>query len=225
MSRQNAPPRRVPPYVLITLAVMAAAQILAYFGPKQLSPYLTPRLLTGPLDDLIPFSPPWITVYCLSFPYWAVSGFLILREGKAPAYRIAAAYVLSLAVAAAAFLLWPGTLVRPEVAGDGFFERWVRMIYDADTPTNLCPSMHVIVTYYCFRGALECKKLPRRYTVFAFVFLLLVCCSVLLVKQHALIDVPCGILVGELGMQLSRLLRLERIPRGIEKLFTKKEKE
>ena len=61
MSRLNALLRRIPPYVLPTLAVMAAVQMLVYFGTNRIVPSLTPRVLTGPLDDLIPFSPPWVT--------------------------------------------------------------------------------------------------------------------------------------------------------------------
>ena len=52
-------------------------------------------------------------------------------------------------------------------------------------------------------------------------FFLLVCCSVLFVKQHALIDVPAGIAVGELALQCGRVFRLERIGFAIEKRFRK----
>ena len=224
MPRLSALLRRIPPYVPITFAVMVASQLIAYCGTRLFLPYLPVHVLTGPLDARIPFSPAWVTVYCLCFPYWAVCGLQILSDSKAYAYRFAAAYLISMAISAACFLIWPGTLARPEVTGTGFFARWVRGIYAVDSPTNLCPSLHVMLTYDCFRGALACRRFPRAFTVCAFVFFLLVCCSVVLVKQHALIDIPCGILVAELSLQLSRLLRLERAGFAIEARLRSKNK-
>ena len=221
MSQSAAPRARILPRALLCFAVMAAAQIFAYYLPRLVLPYLTVHVLTGPLDERIPFSPPWITVYCLSFPFWIVSGVWIALGEKARAYRFTASYVLAMLLCCAAFVLWPGTMTRPEVTGDGFFEAWVRLIYRADSPTNLCPSMHVLISYFCVRGAFAEKTIPRRYAVFSLVFFLLVCCSVLLVKQHALIDVPAGIAAGELALQLGRALRLERIAFALEKRLRK----
>ena len=225
MSRLTPLLRRIPRHVLITFAVIAASQVLAYCGTNLLNPYLTPHVLTGPLDDRIPFSPPWVTVYCLCFPYWIVCGYLILRSSKTYAYRFTAAYVISMAISAAFFVLWPGTLARPEITGKGFFDWWMRIVYAVDGPTNLCPSLHVMVTYYCFRGAWECGQFSRRSLVAFFVFFVLVCGSVVLVKQHALIDIPCGILVGELSLTLARLLRLERIGLRLETNWRNRKKE
>ena len=67
--------------------------------------------------------------------------------------------------------------------------------------------------------------IPGWYKWFNFFFFLLVCCSVVLVKQHVLADIPSAILVGELSLQLGRLLRLERIPFAIERAWQNRNKE
>ncbi len=212
---------RIPAYVLVVLLVMAAAQLLCYYLTRLALPRLTLHILTGPLDARIPFSPPWVTVYFLSFPFWICTALWFLSESRAYAYRLCSAYVLAMLLCAMIYLIWPGTMVRPEIAGGGFFDKWMRFLYRVDAPTNLCPSLHVLITWFCWRGTLGCRGIPRWYKLVSFVFFLAVCCAVLLVKQHALIDVPCGLLVGELSMQCARLCRLERIPFRIENHFRK----
>ena len=67
---------------------------------------------------------------------------------------------------------------------------------------------------------MESKKgVLRTAVLFAvfIVFTVLVCLSVLFVKQHALIDLPAAFLIAELSLQPGRLLKLERIGLSLEK--------
>ena len=200
---------------------MAAAQLLCYYLTRLALPGLTLHILTGPLDARIPFSPPWVTVYFFAFPFWICTALLCLSESKPHAYRLCAAYVLAMLLSAVIFLLWPGTMERPEITGGSFFDQWMRFLYRVDSPTNLCPSLHVLITWFCWRGTLRCKGIPSWYKAASFAFFLCVCCAVAFVKQHALIDIPCGVLVGELALQCARLCRMERIPFRIEHCFRK----
>ena len=214
--------RRFPPYVWLCLAAMFAVQMLVYSGTHVFLPYLPAHVLTTPLDDAIPFIPAWVTVYFLAFVTWLVSGVWILSESKPCGYRFACAYILALLISGAIFLLYPGTMARPAVTGSGFFPAWMRFLYRVDSATNLCPSLHVLISFFCWRGALGCRKIPAWYKWFSFAFLLLVCCSILFIKQHALVDIPAALAVAELAFLLARLLRLERIPFALEGAITKK---
>jgi hypothetical protein len=208
--------RRFPFYVWICLAAMFGMQMLVFSGTRVFLPLLTLHDMTIPLDHRIPFVPPWVIVYFLAFPSWIGSAVWILSESKPHAYRFAPSYMLALLLSCAVFLIYPGTMERPELTGGGFFTAWMRFLYWIDSPTNLCPSLHVMISYFCWRGTFGCRKIPGWYKAFNFVFLLLVCCSILFVKQHALIDIPAAFVIGELALQLGRLLRLERIPFRIE---------
>ena len=210
---------------LLCFMAMAASQLLCYYLPRLFLPHMAPHIMTVPLDAHIPLSPPWVAVYCLSFPFWICSGLWIVSQEKRTAYRMTSAYVAAMLLSAAVFLIWPGTMERPAISGHDFFSEWLRLIYRLDAPTNLFPSLHVLITYFCWRGTMYCGGIPRWYRVFSFVFFLLVSCSVLLVKQHALIDVPAGILIGELSLQLARVLRLERIPFAVDHHFHKERTE
>ena len=210
---------RIPYYVLWIGALMVLSQLVCYYLTRLLLPGRTLHILTIPLDARIPLSPPWITVYFLSFPFWIGTGLWILLESRPHAYRMGMAYALAMLLSAAVFLIWPGTMERPEVTGTGFFDRLMILLYRIDSPTNLCPSLHVLATYFCWRGEMGCRKIPGWYKAFSFLFLLAVCASILLVKQHALIDIPAGILIGEAGLQCARLCRLERFPYAVERYF------
>ena len=193
-------------YVAGGLAAIVITQALVYFGTRFFLPGRELHVLTGALDAHIPFIPAWIVVYLLAFPTWVIGAVLILSESRSHARLFLRAYILALLLAGLIFLLWPGTMARPQLLGDGFFIRLTRLIYEADTPTNLCPSLHVLSSFFCWRGTLGCRKIPSWYSVFNLIFLLLVCFSVLFVKQHALIDIPVAILLGEATVRVSLFL-------------------
>ena len=191
------------PHIWICLAVMLAAQTLVYCGTRLFLPHLPVYRLDLALDAAIPFIPEWVIVYCLAFVSWAVSAVIILAQGKERAYRFAAAYIVALVLSGVIFLAWPLTMDRPEIVGGGLLRDMLRGIYQVDQPNNLFPSLHVVASYFCWRGLWGCPRIPKWFKAFNFVFLLLVCLSVLFVKQHLSIDIPSGIVVGETAFQIA----------------------
>ena len=198
--------------VLICLGAMLAFHMLAYFATRLLLPGLPVHRFALPLDASIPLVPGWVTVYLLAIPHWAACGVIgVGLQTKRRAYQIVAAYSLAMLLSGAMFLAWPLTMDRPEIIGDGPFEALLRWVYRADTPTNLCPSLHVLVSYFCWRGLWDCRRVPGWFRVFNLIFLILVCLSVVLVKQHLVIDIPVALALGEATTQAARLLRPEHI--------------
>ena len=196
----------LPMYVWLCLAAMLAAQLITYYGTRLILPFLPVYRGALPLDGAIPLLPEWVGVYCLAYVSWAVSGLIILAQGKKRAYGFTAAFILSMFLSAIVFLAWPLTMDRPEIVGGGFFRDLLRCIYRADRPNNLCPSLHVLVSYLCWRGLWGCPGIPKWFKGFNLVFLILVCLSVVFVKQHLVIDILGGIIVGEAALQAARRL-------------------
>ncbi|MBQ7064974.1 MAG: hypothetical protein IJM90_08805 [Firmicutes bacterium] len=211
-----------PPYVWVTLAVMILIQFSIYFLTKFPVSLMTLHDLMTPFDRRIPFIPGWIIIYILSYLSWGISLIWIVAESKPHGYRFACSYILCLIISCVIFLAYPGTLERPEPEGSGFIMFLVRVIYWFDSPTNLCPSLHVLISYFCWRGTFGCRKIPVWYKVFNFVFLILVCFSILFVKQHVVLDIIVAIPVGELSLQICRLFRAERIFMAAEKRLNEK---
>ncbi len=202
--------RMFQPHVWVCFAAMLAFQFLAFYGTRPFLPHLPSYRLDLPLDAMIPFVPEWVSVYCLAFASWAFSAVIILAQGKERAFRFAGAYGLAMAVSAVIFLCWPLTLDRPEITGGGLMKDLLRLIYRSDQPNNLCPSLHVLASYFCWRGLFGCERIPRWFKGFNFVFLVLVCLSVVFVKQHLVIDIPGGILVSEAALQIAKSVKKEK---------------
>ena len=64
--------------------------------------------------------------------------------------------------------------------------------------TNLFPSIHCLVSWFCFVGIRGRKEIPRWYRIFSCVAALAVCVSVLTTKQHGAIDIAGGVVLAEL---------------------------
>lgn len=209
----------LPVYGWACLLFLALFQATVFWATRIPLRYLGTVQLATALDDRIPFRPGWISIYLLSFLSWLVTFFLLFRQRKEHVYRNSAAYLLTLILTAVTFLLVPGTILRPEVTGSGFFPWLTRFIYRVDQPNNLCPSLHVICSYYCWRAIWDTEGIPLWYRRFNFVFLLLVCASILFVKQHVIVDIPAAVAASEIPLQLARRFRWERLGFRLEERF------
>ena len=212
---------RFPPYVWVCFFYLLAIDLLAFYATRIPLGSMQLHDLSTPLDAKIPFLPAWVTVYFLSYVSWLISIIWIRCDSKERAYRIAGVYTIITILASICFLVYPGTMQRPEVTEPGFFNDAMRWLYRVDSATNLCPSFHVVISYLCWRGTFGCKKIPKWYMWFNLVFLILVCFCVLFVKQHVLVDIAVAIIVTEFALQIGRIARIERIPFAIENGFRK----
>ncbi len=216
---------RVPPYVFITFIYVLTIDLLVFYATRPLLPYLPAHSLSTPLDEMIPVSPAWVTVYFLSFLSWVVTVLWILSESKRHAYRLCGVYTIIMIASLVCFLAYPVTIERPEITGSGLFNDWMRFLYRVDSPTNLCPSLHVVISYICWRGTMDCEKIPKWYRWFNLFFLILVCFSILFVKQHFIADIFVAVIITEGAMQIGRVTRIERIGFAIENRFKRRKAE
>ncbi|MBQ1631368.1 MAG: QueT transporter family protein [Clostridia bacterium] len=207
---------RFPRYMWVTFLYLVAIDLLTFYATRPILPYLPAHSLSTPLDELIPLRPEWVTIYFLSFLSWLITLIWMLAESKQHAYRLAGVYTIIMIVCLICFLGYPVTIRRPEITESGFFNDWMRFLYAVDSPTNLCPSLHVVISYICWRGVMGCKKIPKWYQWFNLFFLILVCFSILHVKQHFVADIGAAVVVTEGALQIGRVTRIERIGFAIE---------
>ena len=211
-----------PAYVWICFAYLLIIDLAVFYGTRPFLPYLPVHELATPVDAKIPFLPPWIIVYVLSFVSWLVTIIWILAESKKHAYRLCGVYTIIVILSGICFLAYPAMIQRPEITEPGLFNDWMRLLYRLDAPQNLCPSFHVVISYICWRCTMDCKKIPKWYQWFNLIFLILVCFCILFVKQHYLIDIPVALVITEGAIQIGRLTRIERIGFAIENRLRKR---
>lgn len=166
--------------------------------------FLVEKAVTAPrflihcgLDDRIPFVPQAVVFYVLWFPYIAFTLLsFLLHAPRREYWRLLVSLMISMMMTLLFYVLVPnGVQLRPEtIEGNDVFTWGVRMIWAADTPANVCPSIHVFVSVLIdmawSRSALTKGRPHLRAVSHAADFL--ICASTVLLKQHSIIDVCFG---------------------------------
>lgn len=213
---QNRCRSLLPPYAVSALLLNLAVNFVGYVGVQSLSSHFTFHDFSLPLDQKIPFVPGFIFIYVGAFLQWIV-GFLICgRESKSFCYRYLSAELFAKILAIGCFILLPSTILRPEVTGNSLAEWVTRLVYQADAPVNLFPSIHVLESWFCTRTAFAQKRIGKWYPWATTVMTVLVCFSVVLVKQHVLIDIIGGIAFFEIGILVTRRHGFEKAYQRME---------
>lgn len=104
--------------------------------------------------------------------------------------------IITFGISTVIFLVVPTEqLLRPsEFESEGFFINAVQFLYQIDTNTNVCPSLHVVGSFGVLFTAWNAKGLNTVFyrTLFTIITLLITASTVFL-KQHSIIDVLVGI--------------------------------
>lgn len=154
-----------------------------------------------PLDDLIPFNEWFIIPYFLWFLYTPAVFVFLFFHSKNEFYRICAFQFTGMTVALIIFTVFPtGLHLRPDVLPrDNILTDLVQnLLYHADTPTNVLPSIHVfgtIATHICLVKSphMSAFTVRRHLKVFSGVLVVLIVLSTMFLKQHSVYDVLAGI--------------------------------
>ncbi len=160
------------------------------------------------LDDLIPFSEVFIVPYLLWFVYVAaVFVYLFFQFDKKKEFY---QYCIFLFTGMTLFLVvstvYPnGHLLRPaSFERHNIFTFAVQMLYRTDTATNIFPSIHVFNSIAAHVAVAKNRKLGGNIWIRGGSFLLMVSIilATMFLKQHSVLDVIAGTLLGVLMEQL-----------------------
>ena len=144
------------------------------------------------LDRAIPVVPQGSLVYGSLFLAAVLPAFVIHQHEHLN--RTLLAFILMWLVALGCFWFYPTAYSRPgRIAGGGFGEWGLRVIYSTDDRYNCLPSLHVA---QCFLAAFSCGRVHRGVGIVATVWASLVALSTLYTKQHYVLDVVTGILLA-----------------------------
>lgn len=153
----------------------------------------------APLDEVIPFCEYFIIPYYLWYAY-IIAMMAILFFKNVPEFK---RYMLFIIIGYGGTLIFYAIyptqqLLRPEnFANENFFTGLVADLYQTDTNTNVCPSLHVIGQMASFfaawRNPMGNKHLWRGLWLVSSVA---VCMSTVMLKQHSIIDVYAGLAVS-----------------------------
>ena len=178
--------------ILIVLALYFPINRIAHGGTQILLPF----------DKNIPLFPSAIIPYLfgsllfIAFPIWAAV-FAKPQEFEAYAISILLATVASYAV----YLAFPTFVTRPEIASTDIFSKAMEILYKTDKAYNAVPSGHAFSTTMIF---LYLSRWRPDYRFAWLIIAILVLASTLLTRQHNLIDLFSGVLLGVLAYIVGR---------------------
>lgn len=143
-----------------------------------------------PLDDYIPFVPGFAVFYVIWYPLFVMVGIpTLIRDGEA--FKRWMYYLMVVLTGTLIFdvLVPNGQHLRPEnVQVDGLGTWIMSIIWAADTPTNVFPSMHVLGCIGNIICCFDSKVFKPWHRAVITVLCVLCMASTVLVKQHAFID-------------------------------------
>ena len=204
----------MPTYAWLPLFLVVAVNMACYVGSRLLPNFL-PLDMTLSIDEMIPVVPFSVYIYLLCYIVWIFNYIRITKESPEVCYRFVAAEITAKLICGIFFCLLHTYNVRPEITGNMPSDFLLRIVYAVDSADNLFPSVHCLVSYFCWRGLLWCPNVKRSYRIFSFIAAILVFLSTLLTKQHVILDVISAVAVAEVGIWLSRLCRFDRIIKKI----------
>ena len=199
--------RWIPSYAFLSLIGCFVWNCLIYWGTQQtiLGLGLETHDMTSAFDLMVPFRPAWVSVYILSFPFWAVCYILTARENtREDWFRFVFDDMIAKALCGVIFILFPTTNVRPDMDGRGIFECLMGLIYFLDPPLDLFPSIHCLVSLLSWLGIRKCSSIPQWYRNFTLIFAVMIFASTQFTKQHYLADVIGGVVIALGCYYLSR---------------------
>lgn len=174
------------------------------------------------LDDKIPFVEYFIVPYLLWFVYVAaVFLYLFFKGTKQEFYRYCAFLFTGMTLFLVISTLYPnGHLLRPtEFPRHNIFTFAVQILYQADTPTNIFPSIHVFNSIAAHRALVNNPLLGRNRLIHggSLVLMVSIILATMFLKQHSALDVMAGIVLGTLMDQIVYRMEFsfsrERVPK------------
>ena len=189
---------RIRRYVLLKLVGTTAFTSLFFVGYFELLRHPVHPVVVMPLtalDRLIPFQPLTLFAYLSLWVYIGVAPGLQLTFIELIVYGlwIGALCLTGLAM----FYFWPTAVppMMPDVSGYAGFA----MLQGVDAAGNACPSMHVAVAMFSVlwvEHLLRQSRVPPGLRLFNLGWFLAIVYSTLAIKQHVVLDVVAGALLG-----------------------------
>lgn len=164
--------------------------VLTFFIIEKYTPTSGYWVTDLPLDDYIPFVPGFAVFYVIWYPLFVMVGIpTLIRDGEA--FKRWMYYLMVVLTGTLIFdvLVPNGQHLRPEnVQVDGLGTWIMYIIWAADTPTNVFPSMHVLGCIGDIICCFDSKVFKPWHRAVITVLCVLCMASTVLVKQHAFID-------------------------------------
>lgn len=170
-----------------------AFYLLSFFALERIT---EPRFIVHcPLDDLIPFCEWGIIPYCSWYLLLVGGPVFFLFKDKGDYLRLCFIMFVGMTICLALYVVLPtGLDLRQPIPRDNLLCKAVELLRTIDTPTNVCPSIHISSTVAVGIVTVRSKLFTRRRWVKVLMVAecLAMCWATLVLQQHSVLDVAAG---------------------------------
>ena len=190
-----------PQFAHLKLLLGWVVYFLFYFLTENFIPVESCHVIHSALDDLIPFNEFFFIPYCFWYLLIVISLVYFALYDVENFKNLQIFIIITQVVAMTVYILYPSVQnLRPTgFARDNFFTWLANIVYTFDTPTGVCPSLHVAYSLgigSCWLKEKNASKLWKGFVVFS---VILISLSTAVVKQHSVIDIAAALPVGLLA--------------------------
>lgn len=153
--------------------------------------------LVTDIDRKIPFKPVFILPYMSWFVFVVIVFCYICFKDKKTYLKTLAAYDVCLIISFFIYYLFQTTVPRPVVLDNNIFDSMVKSMYNSDKPFNCFPSIHCMSCYLMIKAVRAANIKNKLFQLSVYIMSILIMFSTLFVKQHVILDVIFGILLGD----------------------------
>ena len=191
-----------------------------YFLTENLIPIERCHVIHGALDDIIPFNEWFVLAYTFWYVLIVISLLYFLLYDPQKFKELQGFIIVTQVVAMAVYIIYPSIQnLRPAEFPRNNILTWILgQIYAFDTPTGVCPSLHVAYSLGIGSVWVKYKEAPIWWKVFVVIAVVLISISTAFVKQHSVVDIywaiPLGILAEAIVFGRSYWLAKWKAQRG-----------
>ena len=168
------------------------------FWPMELLPGRIYHPVESVLDSFIPFCEWFVIPYFIWFVYIIGTMTYLFFKDKTAYVKYMLFVIITYTITLVVYAIYPTSQhLRPEVTEDGVLFDIIRWLYGYDTNTNVCPSIHVIGSLAVMFAAIKSESITSKVIKGVYIVLaVLICASIVFIKQHSIIDLFWGVVVS-----------------------------
>ena len=193
-----------PRYSHLKLLAGWIAYFVLYFLTENLIPAESCHVIHCALDDAIPFCEGFLIPYCYWYFLIVYSLLSFMLYDVVSFKRLQIYIMITQGVAMLVYILWPSVQqLRPEAfARDNLLTRLMAFIYAFDTPTGVCPSLHVAYSMGIASVWGRARDAGLGKKLFMIASAVVISISTAFVKQHSVVDILAAVPLGLLAEYL-----------------------
>jgi len=158
------------------------------------------------LDDIIPFNEIFVIPYFFWFAFMVGMHFYSFFVDRNVYRQYVKFIIYTYTFTLVMYILFPTCQnLRPlSFERDNILTKIMAQMYEFDTNTNVCPSMHVIGSVAVMHAAHKIERLKKlKWRLFFDITTVLICLSTVFLKQHSAIDILAAVPVCIGGYMLA----------------------